>query len=224
MNTVRIWDLPTRLFHWALVICVVGLVVSANVGGNAMVWHFRFGYSVLTLLLFRVVWGMVGGRWSRFGNFIYGPSRLMAYLRGQGRPEDAAGHSPTGALSVFAMLLVLFAQVSSGLFSDDDIAFAGPLAGWVWGATVSLATSYHKAVGKLLILGLVVLHILAILYYKLAKKTSLVGPMVTGDKQWPTPLPGSNDTAATRWGALVVLILCALAVNRLVALGAQSGF
>ena len=103
MHTVRIWDLPTRLFHWLLVLCVVGLVVSANVGGAWMAWHFRFGYSVLTLLLFRVIWGLIGGHWSRFGSFLYGPASLWRHLRGQSPAAHTAGHSPLGALSVFAL-------------------------------------------------------------------------------------------------------------------------
>lgn len=224
MHSVRIWDLPTRLFHWALVVCVIGLVISGNVGGNAMVWHFRFGYCVLTLLLFRLVWGFIGGRWSRFASFVYAPGTLLAHLRGDSRPEHTAGHSPTGALSVFAMLLVLLAQVSSGLMSDDEIAFAGPLTVWVSSQTVSLATGYHKEVGKLLLIGLVVLHLLAIAYYKKVKKTSLVGPMLQGDKALSSPVEPSRDTAGTRLLALVVLGVCALSVNRLVALAESGGF
>lgn len=224
MHTVRIWDLPTRLFHWALVVCVIGLVVTANMGGNAMNWHFRFGYCVLTLLLFRLVWGFVGGRWSRFASFIYAPSTVIAHLRGEGRTPVNPGHSPTGALSVFAMLLVLLAQVGSGLIADDEIAFAGPLVGWVSGSTSSLATTYHKEIGKLILIALVVAHLLAIAFYKKVKKTDLVGPMVHGDKQLAEPMAPSNDTGAKRWLAVLVVALCALAVNRLVALADGAGF
>ena len=90
-HTVRIWDLPTRIFHWALAACIVALVITANVGGNAMVWHFRLGYTVLALLVFRLVWGLVGGRWSRFSAFLYSPARLLRYLRGMPHPEEASG-------------------------------------------------------------------------------------------------------------------------------------
>ena len=86
---VRVWDLPTRLFHWVLALAVIGLVVTGKVGGNAMVWHFRLGYVVFALLLFRLVWGLVGGHWSRFVAFIYAPATLIAYLRGEGRPSRA---------------------------------------------------------------------------------------------------------------------------------------
>ena len=88
-HTVRIWDLPTRLFHWALAACIVGLVVSAKLGGNAMVWHFRLGHAVLALLLFRLVWGLVGGHWSRFAVFWVSPARLLRYVRGQVLPPTS---------------------------------------------------------------------------------------------------------------------------------------
>ena len=100
MNAVRIWDLPTRLFHWSLAICVIALVVTAKVGGDAMNWHFRLGYAVFTLLLFRLLWGLVGGHWSRFASFFPTPGRLARYLGGRATAHDTAGHNPLGALSV----------------------------------------------------------------------------------------------------------------------------
>ncbi|MBU4325698.1 MAG: cytochrome b/b6 domain-containing protein, partial [Gammaproteobacteria bacterium] len=212
MHTVRVWDLPTRLFHWALVVCVIGQIVTANVGGNWMNWHLRLGYTVLTLLLFRLVWGFVGGHWSRFSSFLYAPSTVLNYLRGQARPEHRVGHNPLGAFSVFALLAILLLQVGSGLFSDDEIAFTGPLVSLVSGEAVSLATSYHKNVGKFIVLALVVLHLLAIVYYRFAKKENLVRPMIVGDKQFPTAVPNARDSTQSRLLALGVLCLCALAV------------
>jgi len=219
MHKVRVWDLPTRLFHWALAASVVGLVITGNIGGNWMPWHGRLGYAVLTLLLFRLVWGFVGGHWSRFSSFAYGPASILAYLRGQGRPEQGVGHNPLGMLSVLALLLILFAQVASGLFADDEIAFTGPLAGLVSGDWVGLATSYHKQVGKVVLLALLALHLLAIAFYKLVKKQNLVRPMIEGDKHMPEPVQASADTAGQRWLALVVVLLCAAAVYGLVSLG-----
>ncbi|MCB4363160.1 cytochrome b/b6 domain-containing protein [Hydrogenophaga taeniospiralis] len=225
MHTVRVWDLPTRLFHWVLAVCVVAQLITANVGGNWMNWHLRVGYAVLTLLLFRLVWGFVGGHWSRFSSFAYAPRVVWSYLRGRSRsPEHRVGHNPLGALSVFALLAILLAQVGTGLFSDDEIAFTGPLVAWVSGDTVSLATSYHKSVGKLFVLVLVALHLLAIGYYKLVKKERLVRPMIDGDKQVRTPVPSARDTTRTRLLALAVLTLCAVAVNRLVGLGVATAF
>jgi len=219
MHTIRVWDLPTRLFHWLLAAAVIGLIVTGSIGGNWMNWHLRLGYAVLTLLLFRLVWGFIGGHWSRFTSFIYGPSSVWAHLRGQSRPEDQIGHSPLGALSVFALLLILLAQVGTGLMSDDEISFFGPLVRFVSGETVSLATGYHKNIGKLIVIALVVVHLLAIAYYKWVKKQSLVKPMVVGDKKVPVPVPSARDTAGTRSLALVVLGVCAAAVGWLVSLG-----
>lgn len=223
MHTVRVWDLPTRLFHWALVVCIIGLVVTANVGGNWMNWHLRLGYTVLSLLLFRLVWGFVGGHWSRFSSFIYGPSTVLSYLRGNVRPEHRVGHNPLGMLSVLALLFILLAQVSTGLISDDEIAFTGPLVRFVSGDTISDATSYHKNVGKFIVIGLVVLHLLAIAFYKLVKKDNLVRPMLTGDKELALAVPSARDTTSSRIGALVVFGLCASAVYALVAWGSASG-
>ena len=224
MHTVRVWDLPTRLFHWLLAASVIGLIVTGSLGGNWMNWHLRLGYAVLTLLLFRLVWGFVGGHWSRFGSFIYAPSSLVAYLQGRSRPEHQVGHSPLGALSVFALLLILAAQVGSGLLSDDEISFFGPLTRFVSGETVSAATAYHKDIGKLLIFALVGLHVVAIAYYKWVRKQGLVKPMVLGDKHLPVAVPAARDSAGSRALALIVLALSALVVRWVVGLGGAPSF
>lgn len=211
-HTIRVWDLPTRLFHWALVACVIGLVVTGKIGGNAIIWHSRLGYAVMTLLLFRLVWGLVGGHWSRFASFLYGPRSVLNYLRGRAHPDHLIGHNPLGAGSVLAMLLVLVAQVATGLITDDEIAFTGPLNKFVSSANGLLATWYHKDVGQWLLLGLVALHVAAILFYLWRKKDNLIKPMVLGDKQAPAGAVSSRDDAASRMAAAVVLGLCAAAV------------
>ena len=173
-----------------------------------MAWHFRFGYAVLSLLLFRAVWGLVGGRWSRFGTFIYAPQSVINYLKGRGKPEHSVGHSPIGAGSVFAMLAILLAQVGTGLLSDDEIAASGPLTRFVSNATVSLATNYHKNIGKWLLLMLVALHIGAIVFY-LWRKHNLVNAMLHGDKELVVAVPDSRDDALSRAGAVLIFSLCA---------------
>lgn len=205
---VRVWDLPTRLFHWALALLVVVLVVSGTVGGLWMEWHLRAGMGVLALLLFRLVWGVIGGHWSRFANFLYSPSRMLRYLRGDGQALDEVGHSPAGALSVWAMLLVLGVQGVIGLFAYDDIAFSGPLAHLVSNDTVSTLTGLHK-LAKPLIISLVLLHVGAIVFYRVARKRNLVGPMLLGDKQLPPGTPASRDSAGTRLLALLLFAACA---------------
>ena len=204
---VRVWDLPTRIFHWLLVVGVLGLGITGTLGGNIMVWHFRIAYAVLALLLFRLIWGVVGGRWSRFGAFIYSPQSVINYLKGKGKPEHSVGHSPVGAGSVFAMLGVLLLQVASGLVSDDEIAFAGPLTRFVSNATVSLASNYHANIGKWLLMALVVLHIAAIIFY-LWRKHNLVSAMLHGDKELVLPAPASRDDAVSRMAALLIFLLC----------------
>lgn len=208
-HTVRIWDLPTRISHWALAACVVALVITGKMGGSAMLWHLRLGHVVLALLLFRIVWGLVGGHWSRFAAFLYSPARLLRYLRGMPHPQDDVGHSPLGALSVFALLAVLLAQVGTGLFSDDEIAFAGSLSALVPNAVVEQTTSYHGGIGQYLVLGLVGLHLLAIVFYVCVRRQRLIRPMLDGDKLLASAVAPSRDDLGSRTTALLLLALCA---------------
>lgn len=205
MQKVRIWDLPTRLFHWTLVLVLPALIVTAKTGGTAMVWHFRLGYLMLTLLLFRLAWGFVGGHWSRFASFWPTPARLKRYLSGRAVPSEQVGHNPLGALSVLAMLLALAAQVTAGLCADDDIFFAGPLSAHVSGSVVDWATRYHTGPGPLIIVALVLLHVLAVAVHQW-RGHKLLRPMLAGDRLLTTheALPHSRDRAAQRLLALVV--------------------
>ena len=221
LQPVRIWDLPTRTFHWVLAACVVGSIVSAKIGGNAMVWHFRFGYVVFTLLAFRILWGLAGGRWSRFASFIYAPATTLRYLRGGSRADEHhdVGHNPLGAFSVFGLLAILAAQVGTGLFADDEIANTGPLIKLVSGATSLLLTKWHKTFGQWIIISLVLLHVAAILFYLLKKKQNLVRPMLGGDKVLPADVPASADHVRSRGLALALVAACGAVVAWVVGLG-----
>ena len=220
MTTVRIWDLPTRLFHWLLAACIIGLVITGHLGGDAMVWHFKLGYAVLTLLLFRLVWGFVGGHWSRWGQLVLAPAHVRAYLRGRPSPGQAwAGHNPIGSWSVLLMLLWLLLQVGTGLVSDDEIANAGPLTALVSGVAVSAATAWHKGVGKGILILLVLLHVLAIGWYQWRKAQPLLPAMLHGDKPLPEHTRASRDGVLSRLLAALVLVVCAAAVRWLVGLG-----
>jgi cytochrome b len=201
--------LPTRLFHWILVLGVIALVITGQVGGQAMVWHFRLGYLVGSLLVFRLAWGLVGGYYSRFASFIYSPKSILNYIKGMPNPSHLVGHNPLGAGSVFAMIGLLVMQVATGLVSDDEIAFAGPLTRFVSGQWVSLATHYHKEIGKVLIIVLVLLHVAAIVFYRVKKKENLVKPMLVGDKEVTHDVPQSTDSVATRTMALVIWLAAA---------------
>jgi cytochrome b len=217
MHTVRIWDLPTRLFHWFLAACVLGLFATGQIGGQAMVWHFRLGYAVLTLLLFRLVWGLIGGHWSRWSALPLAAEHWRAFWRGPA--VEWAGHNPLGSLSVLLMLSLLLLQVGSGLVCDDEIANAGPLTALVSGATVSTATAWHKSPGKTLLIALVLLHLGAIAWYRWRKGQALVPAMWHGDKSLLQTTTESRDGTAQRLLALTVLLACAAFVAVLVRLG-----
>ena len=221
VRPVRVWDLPTRVFHWLLALAITGSVISGHVGGNAMTLHFRLGYVAFTLLAFRLLWGVLGGRWSRFASFLYAPATVLRYVHGQRREGEQldVGHNPLGSLSVFGLLALLAAQVASGLVADDEIANVGPLNRFVSGSVAGLATSWHKHYGQWILVSLVALHVGAIAYYRLRKRIDLVGPMLHGDKLLPAATPPSKDSAAQRALALALAALCAAGVTWVVRLG-----
>jgi cytochrome b len=204
---VRVWDLPTRIFHWALAVAVLAQIATGLSG--AMEWHLRIGHGVLALLCFRLCWGFAGGYWSRFGQFFYSPRSLMTYLRGESPTDHRVGHTPLGALSVFAMLLLLALQVTSGLFSDDEIASAGPLTRFVSNDAVSLASRWHATIGVWIVAALVALHVVAVAFYLLVRRHVLVRPMITGDKLLDHSAASSRDTRGTRLLALLLFTGCA---------------
>ena len=219
--SIRVWDLPTRSFHWLLVTCVIFSIVSAHVGGGAMVWHMRSGYTIFTLLAFRLVWGFAGGHWSRFRSFFYSPATSLRYLRGASLPHEHhhVGHNPLGAGSVFALLGILALQVSTGLFADDEIASTGPLIKYVSSATSSLATRWHKNFGQWIIVALALLHIGAIAFYWFKRRQNLVAPMLHGDKLLSADVPASIDSTRSRALAFAIVVACAIVVAAVVSLG-----
>jgi cytochrome b len=220
---IRVWDLPIRLFHWLLVLCISGSIISVNLGGNAIQWHAYFGYSILTLLIFRIVWGFVGSTHARFASFLPTKESLLQYLRG--KSPKVLGHNPLGALSVFALLFALCVQVFTGLFVDDEIAFQGPLAKYVPDWVSSLLSEIHEA-NQVVIFTLIAIHISAIWFYKKFKGENLVRPMISGDKEIDPSeeanyLPAdlgriSKDGVLQRGFALLLLSLIALVVGYLI--------
>jgi cytochrome b len=218
---IRVWDLPTRSFHWLLVVLVVFSIISAHVGGGAMAWHMRSGYAIFTLLAFRLVWGFAGGRWSRFRSFLYSPATTLRYLRGTSLPHEHhhVGHNPLGAGSVFALLGVLAVQVATGLVADDEISTNGPLLKYVSSATSSSATSWHHGIGQWLIVALALLHIGAIGFYWWKRRQNLVAPMLHGDKLLTADVPPSIDSTGSRALAFAIAAACAIGVAAVVSLG-----
>ena len=200
---VRIWDAPVRLFHWSLAVLFGFSWWSAEEG--RLDWHRLSGYAILTLVLFRILWGFLGSDTARFRQFLRGPSAILSHLktlRGQ-QIQTAIGHTPLGGWSILAMLLLLLAQCILGLFAVDvDGIESGPLAVLVSFETGRLAADAHHLVFNTL-LALVVLHLAAIAYYGLIKRDNLIGPMITGAKQ--TTNVQSSPRHAPVWLALLCL-------------------
>jgi cytochrome b len=194
-----IWDLPTRLFHWTLATSVLLQYCTGLLGSDWLPVHAVLGYTTLSLLLFRFVWGFWGGYWSRFVNFIPTPTTLKAYLLSTEQPQNAQslGHNPMGALSVLAMLLTLLAQAISGLMSSDDIAFNGPLTSHLSEQCVQWMSWYHTEIGFNLILALILLHLGAIVYYQRVRGQKLVQAMIHGYKEISHQSVKSAPCAAT---------------------------
>ena len=208
LERIKLWDLPTRLFHWLLVILVAAAVITAKIGGNAMDWHGRIGVSILGLLAFRLVWGFVGSYHARFSSFWPKPASVRAYLRGNWR---GIGHNPLGAFSVLALLALIGLQVATGLFSNDDIAFNGPLFNLVSKELSDTLTGIHKLSINIL-LALIALHLGAIGFYTLVKKEHLLKPMITGWKDLEsTQESKANAVKGNGVVALVIALLIALA-------------
>jgi cytochrome b len=205
---IKLWDAPTRLFHWSLVAAIAAALVTGLVGGNWMELHGKAGLFISGLLVFRLVWGFVGNRYARFVHFIPTPSRVLAYVRGH---WQGMGHNPLGALSVLALLLLLTAQVGTGLFGNDEIAFTGPLAARVSEALSLRLTHWHHGLAKLLYL-LLGLHVAAIAFYRLVKKDDLVKPMLTGFKDVTDPSTLRDAPDAAWWIWLLALALAVAAV------------
>ncbi len=198
-----LWDIPTRVFHWGIVCCVPLAWWTAETQNYDI--HEWVGYTVIVLVVTRIVWGFLGSRHSRFSDFVVGPGRALRYVRG-GVP-DSAGHNPLGGWSVMALLLLLLAQAVSGLFNSDDILFSGPLY-------YAAETGFRDQMGVVhdvafnILLGLVALHVLAICYHQFRLREKLVQAMIKGS----APGREGRGEVAPAWRALVILVIVSLAL------------
>jgi cytochrome b len=208
IHLVRIWDLPTRLFHWCIVVLIGASWLAQH--EERMTLHLLAGYTMLALLLFRLVWGVIGSDSARFARFLCGPAAVVRHLRNfpDKEPDTEVGHNPAGGWVVVVMLVLLAVQVGTGLCANDSVSTQGPLADMVGSDTSDWLTHVH-AVNFRLIEAVAVLHIVAIADYRLVKGHRLVRAMITGNK----PLPG--DVAPPR----MVSPLLALAVFAAIAAG-----
>ena len=200
---VHVWDWPVRLFHWGLVAALAVAWYSAEQGLDGFTLHKWAGYTILVLLVFRLLWGLVGSETARFSDFVRGPATTLNYLRGwlRGDKGPTLGHNPLGGLAILAMFGLIAFQAVSGLFADDDILVSGPFSSLVDGSTRRALTGWHKANFDwvLLVIGL---HLLALLLYRLVRRERLVKAMITGYKEG---VEGPAPWMAPLWRAVLLL-------------------
>jgi cytochrome b len=205
-SLVRVWDVPTRIFHWTIVVLVAVSWFSADNGFMRV--HLWSGLTLLALLLFRILWGLLGSTTSRFSDFLHPPRKVLAYLRGH-ETSLYAGHNPAGGWMVAIMIAVLLTQAVTGLFANDGLHFTGPLALWVSDDLSTRITALHATIFNI-ILVLIWLHVVAVGFYLLVRNHNLVGAMVTGKKH-PKHVPAGLNLSFTR--LYIALLLAGLAAG-----------
>ncbi|MPZ43741.1 MAG: hypothetical protein GEV05_10120 [Betaproteobacteria bacterium] len=207
-KAVAVWDWPVRIVHWLLVVLIAVSWITSEVGGNAMTYHMWSGYTILTLVVFRIIWGWVGSWHARFASFVRGPGEVIRYATSltATRSSRFLGHNPLGGWSVVLMLLSITVQATTGLFANDDVMTEGPLASRVSGETSELLTAIHNY-NFYVLLALIALHLIAILFYLLVKRENLIGAMFTGRKYVDGAAPTQEPMASLLRAAVVLLIV-----------------
>ncbi len=211
---VRVWDFPTRLFHWLAVVLVAGAWITERL--NWLNLHVRLGETLLALVLFRLMWGCAGSETSRFRSFVASPAAAFRHLRHLFRrePDVQVGHNPAGGWMVLLLLALLLVETLSGLYLYNDIEDEGPLSEIV-PASIANAISALHSYGWYVLLGAVVLHLCAIAVYAIAKGHNLLRPMITGRKRLPSTIPA--PVRASPWLAALFLAIAATIVALLAA-------
>lgn len=207
----RVWDLPLRVFHWMLVLAVAGAWCTHALGVAYFRYHVWCGYTVLVLVAFRLVWGVVGTRHARFAQFVRGPRATLRYARQllRGTAPHLPGHNPLGAWMVLALLAALLAQALLGLFGNDEIFNFGPLYGYVSNARSVALTSLHRRLFYG-ILAAIVLHVAAVAWHRYARGEQLVRAMLTGRKDAAfVPEQAAIGSSRTWLALLIVAVLSA---------------
>jgi cytochrome b len=203
---VLVWDVPTRLFHWLMVILVAGAYVTERL--NSMDWHVRIGEALLALVVFRLLWGWLGSGTARFGSFLVSPAAALVHLRRMFRraTDLQVGHNPAGGWMVLLLLALLLSEALSGVYVNNDVANQGPLTDWVPASVANAITDLHAVLWEVL-LGAVAVHLSAIAFYA-AKGQQVLWPMLTGRKLLPRGT--SEPRLASNWLALALLAAGAL--------------
>jgi cytochrome b len=203
---VKVWDVPVRLFHWAIVVLVFASWLTAH--ENWMEWHVRSGYSIFALVLFRLAWGFVGSQTARFTRFVRSPAAALRHLREFHRrvPDTQIGHNAAGGWMVLVLLALLALQVATGLCANDQVLTEGPFAEAVGDDASDFLTHIHVVNFKLIEI-LVALHVGVVLAYAVIKRHNLVGAMITGTKRLPAKLVPPRLASPLR--AAIVLAIAA---------------
>lgn len=211
VQKVKVWDAPVRLFHWTLAAAIFFMWFSADQGGSWLVWHLRCGLLVIALVVFRIIWGFVGSDTARFAQFVKGPGAIRRYLNNDFSENRQPGHNPLGALSVLLMLAAVLFQAATGLFSSDANSYLYP-GYWqhLIGSEAGDAVRTVHVNFFWFLLALVVLHIAAVVFYKIVKKHNLIHPMLSGFKYLSAPLPRLAFVSPLK--ALAIFAVVALAV------------
>ncbi|MBF0456026.1 MAG: cytochrome b/b6 domain-containing protein [Magnetococcales bacterium] len=210
-RSILLWDIPTRLFHWSLVLLMIGAFITANQA--MMERHALIGQAILSLIIYRILWGFVGGETTRFRHFVKGPKTLIAYLVDlrkalgkEGEKPHSVGHNPAGGLMILLLLLAVLVQAVLGLFSNEDtfLYFDAPLVHLVGSSISNQLTAIHKSLPIVLLI-LVATHVGAALSYLLLFGDNLIWPMITGQKKFPEQLVAQGDPKA---GSIRLALLC----------------
>lgn len=209
-TTVPVWDIPTRVFHWLLVAMMISAFLTYTFGDLNMTYHKWNGYGLLTLVTYRLLWGVFGSNTARFTNFVRGPGAIWAYLKSLNgpKPQKVLGHNPVGGLMVLALLGLILTQGAMGLFTTDDILVRGPLVHLVSSSWSAFAGTLHR-VGFYVITGFAAAHVLAALFYLVVKKENLIVAMLTGKKPSTIVPEGETLSAKPLLRALILLMVSA---------------
>lgn len=214
---ILIWDIPTRLFHWLLVISLFAAWYTSEQDGEMVEQHMQVGYFILGLVLFRILWGFCGTRHARFMSFFPSPSSIKQYLADTTTNQESSGHNPLGAIMVFVMLILIFLQALTGLFINDDIFSEGPYYGVLNDFWQQVASFIHHN-GFNFLIAAIALHIAAIVYYRIVKNINLVAAMITGKKSVQNVDSNEGISSSRLWLAIILIALVTAFIYWLVVL------
>lgn len=204
---VPVWDAPVRIVHWVLVLLLVALLTTGLVGGDLIAWHMRLGQATIAVVVFRVLWGFAGSRNARFRAFVRGPRAVVRYARSRRSraPEIHVSHNPAGGWMVVLLLAALLVQAGTGLFANDGVLWSGPLAERVTQAASDAVSWFHRRFWWAIV-ALVVVHVAAVVAYRVVLREDLISAMLHGAKRLPPELARPEDASATATRAVALLV------------------